>query len=193
MTDATAPAPKKGLKGLFRLLITAAGAAALLGGGFGGGLWYAGGQSSPADEVLRLIERSGGGSTADETAEGDDAATPQRVAKEIPEEPAFVTNYFEFPDPLTTNLAGSTRFLQVSIGVSTQYDTKVIANVETHAMAIRSDVLAVISGFTIEQVEGVEGRARLAEAIRAAVNSRLESLEGFGGIEDVYFPAFVLQ
>jgi flagellar protein FliL len=192
MTDATAPAPKKGLKGLFRMLFTAVGAAALLGGGFGGGLWYAGGQSSPADEVLRLIERSGGGPAAEDT-EGDGAETPQRVPREVPSEPDFVTNYFEFPNPLTTNLSGSTRFLQVSIGVSTQYDTKVIANVETHAMAIRSDVLAVISGFTIEQVEGVEGRARLAEAIRAAINARLETLEGFGGIEDVYFPAFVLQ
>ena len=193
MTDATVPAPKKGLKGLLKSLFTLVGAAALLGGGFGGGLWYSGGQPTPSEEVLRLIERAGG-APADADAAGEGAETaPQRVPKEIPDAPAFVTSYYEFPDPQTTNLAGSNRFLQVSIGVSTQYDQQVITNVETHKMAIRSDVLAVISGFSIDQVEGVEGRTRLAAAIRDAVNARLVALEGFGGIEDVYVPAFVLQ
>jgi flagellar FliL protein len=60
-------------------------------------------------------------------------------------------------------------------------------------MALRSDMLAVISGFTEAEVEGAEGRARLAAALRDAINARLEALEGFGGVEDVFFPSFVMQ
>jgi flagellar FliL protein len=33
----------------------------------------------------------------------------------------------------------------------------------------------------------------LADGIKNAINSRLEELEGFGGVEGVYFTAFVLQ
>ncbi|KGM88140.1 Flagellar basal body-associated protein [Roseovarius mucosus DSM 17069] len=111
----------------------------------------------------------------------------------MPEAPVFETRYHEFPDPLTTNLKSSRRFLQIGVGVSTQYDESVIANVETHAMALRSDMLAVISGFAEEDVEGTAGREALAEALKTAINTRLEALEGFGGIEGVFFPSFVLQ
>ena len=56
-----------------------------------------------------------------------------------------------------------------------------------------SDMLAVISTFTEEDLAGTEGRAKLSEALKAAINKRLEKAEGFGGVEDVFFPSFVLQ
>ena len=104
-----------------------------------------------------------------------------------------MTSYYEFPEPLTTNLKDSRRYLQLGIGLSTQYDQKVIDNVQTHALALQSDILAVISGFTEADVEGVAGREALAKAIEDAVNARLEKLEGFGGIQSVFFPSFVMQ
>ena len=105
----------------------------------------------------------------------------------------FVTSYYTFPDNFTTNLKGSKAFLQVSVGVSTQYDETVIENVEMHQLALRSEVLGVVSEFTVEEVEGKTGRDQLADSIKNAINKRLEELEGFGGVEGVYFTAFVLQ
>ena len=53
--------------------------------------------------------------------------------------------------------------------------------------------MGVISEHTAEDIEGKEGRDALAENIRLALNKRLEDLEGFGGVEGVFFTSFVLQ
>jgi flagellar FliL protein len=53
--------------------------------------------------------------------------------------------------------------------------------------------LGVISEHTVEEVEGKSGRDKLASALQTAMNLKLEDLEGFGGIEDVFFTSFVLQ
>ena len=90
-------------------------------------------------------------------------------------------------------MKNSKKFLQISVGVSTQYDETVIENVELHQLALRSEILGVVSEFTVEQVEGKTGRDQLADSIKDAINKRLEELEGFGGVEGVYFTAFVLQ
>ena len=58
---------------------------------------------------------------------------------------------------------------------------------------LRSEVLGVVSEYSVEQVEGKVGRDELAESIKDAINQRLEELEGFGGVEGVYFTSFVLQ
>jgi flagellar FliL protein len=69
----------------------------------------------------------------------------------------------------------------------------VVENVETHQLALRSEILGTISEFTEEDIAGKDGRDRLAVAIREAINARLKILENFGGVEDVYFMSFVLQ
>ena len=56
-----------------------------------------------------------------------------------------------------------------------------------HQLALRSEVLGVVSEYSVEQVEGKVGRDELAESIKDAINQRLEELEGFGGVEGVYF------
>lgn len=181
-------APKK-KGGLVKKLMVFIGFIVFAAGGFGGGMFYSGQQLSPSEEVLRLIER-------DEIAQAEaeeEAAGPQRVVREIPEEELFETSYHEFEEPLTTNLNGSRSFLQVAVGLSTTYDAQVIENVTLHEMALRSDMLAVISSFSEADVEGTTGRHALADAMKDAINARLLELEGFGGIEDVFFPSFVLQ
>ncbi|MCZ8077693.1 MAG: flagellar basal body-associated FliL family protein [Fuscovulum sp.] len=164
-------------------------AAILVGGGFAGGYVYFAKPFSPAQDMLRLIE-------PEAAAQADAAATgemPEKVAKEMPETDLFVTSYFTFPDALTSNLMNSKSFLQVQVGVSTQYDAQVITNVETHKLALQSDMLAVMATFTAEDLAGTAGRKRLADALKDAVNERLETLEGFGGVEDVFFPSFMMQ
>ena len=125
--------------------------------------------------------------------EGEESAEPEKVYKDTPSTDTFVTSYYTFPDNFTTNLKGSKAFLQISVGVSTQYDETVIENVESHQLALRSEVLSAVSEFSVEQIEGKSGRDDLADKIKDAMNERLEELEGFGGVEGVYFTSFVLQ
>lgn len=100
--------------------------------------------------------------------------------------------YFEFPGTFTTNLMDSRKFLQVGLGISAQSDD-LINNVEAHQMALRTEVLGVISDFSEGDIEGASGRAKLADAIRNKINEKLISLENIGGVDKVHFTSFVLQ
>lgn len=182
--DIVAPRKKGRILGLLGKLFASV---ILLGAGFGAGYVYYANPFSPTQDMLALIEPEQAAKTEGEGEE------PQKVSKETPEEAQFVTSYFTFPDPITSNLKESRSLLQVQIGVSTQYDAKVITHVETHKLALQSDMLAVIATFTEEDIAGPNGRARLADALKDAVNKRLEEKEGFGGIEDVFFPSFMMQ
>jgi flagellar FliL protein len=82
---------------------------------------------------------------------------------------------------------------QIGVGVSTRSGDEVIAAVRTHRMALRSDMLAVMSGFTMEDIEGAEGRARLAAALRDRLDLRLEELADVSGLHSVYFTSFLVQ
>ena len=66
-------------------------------------------------------------------------------------------------------------------------------NVELHQLALRSEILGAVSEFTVEEIEGKDGRDALSNRIKDAVNTKLEMLEGFGGVEGVFFTSFVLQ
>ena len=46
----------------------------------------------------------------------------------------------------------SRKFLQAGIGVSTQYDNAILANVETHQLALRSEILNTMSEFSEENI-----------------------------------------
>ena len=187
--DATPQRRKGRAGGIVKTLLLST---AMAGAGFGGGWWYFANPLSPAQDVLRLIGPEAEEQPAEDHAE-EDGEGHKKVPKPVPEQELFVTSYFTFPDPLTSNVSGSPRFVQLQVGVSTQYDPAVITNVEAHVPALTSDILAVVSTFTEEQLNGLDGRAKLAEAIKAAINARLEKMEGFGGIEDVFFPTFMLQ
>ena len=175
---------------LFRL-----GPIVLIGIGLGVGAFLFMPTQTPVEQVEELIEKKLQQAGQLPSTEGEDeaAAEPEKVYKDTPSTDTFVTSYYTFPDNFTTNLKGSKAFLQVSVGVSTQYDETVIENVEMHQLALRSEVLGVVSEFTVEEVEGKTGRDQLADSIKDAINKRLEELEGFGGVEGVYFTAFVLQ
>ena len=171
------------------------GPVALVGIGIGVGAFLFMPTQTPVEQVEELIEKKlqQAGQLPSADGEGEENAEPQKVYKDTPSTDTFVTSYYTFPDNFTTNLKASKAFLQISVGVSTQYDETVIENVELHQLALRSEVLGVISEFTVEQVEGKTGREQLADTIKNAINARLEDLEGFGGVEGVFFTSFVLQ
>ena len=167
----------------------------LVGLGLGIGAFLFMPTQSPVQQVEELIEKKlqQAGQLPSSSADDEVLAEPSKVTKETPSTETFVTSYYTFPDDFTTNLRGSKAFLKISVGVSTQYDETVINNVERHQLALRSEVLGVVSEFSIEDVEGKPGRDALAQNIQVAINKKLEDLEGFGGVEGVFFTSFVLQ
>ena len=90
-------------------------------------------------------------------------------------------------------MKNSKKFLQISVGVSTQYDEKVIEMVDQHQLALRSVILSVISDFSEEEISGSDGKNSLSEKLLKEMNAKLESLKEFPGIEGVYFTSFVVQ
>ena len=167
----------------------------LLGIGLGAGAFLFMPTQTPVEQVEELIEKklkqAGQLPSADGLNEED--LEPQKVSKETPVNETFVTSYYIFADNFTTNLNKSKQFLQISVGVSTQYDETVIENVEKHQMALRSEVLGVMGTYSVDDIDGKVGRDKLADSIKDAINVKLEDLEGFGGVEGVHFTSFVLQ
>ena len=156
-------------------------------------------EPDPSAEVNQIIEgketekkEKEESSEKKEGEEGEEGVIKKNV-KEVPEVDTYETTYFEFPGDFTTNLKGSRKFLQVSVGVSTQYDEKVMEVVDSHQLALRSEILSTISDFTEEEISGSDGKKKLSERLMVVLNKKLKALNEFPGIEDVYFTAFILQ
>ena len=187
-------APKKKIN-FIKIALFGLGPIVLIGLGLGIGAFLFMPTQTPVEQVEALIEKklkqAGQLPSADGMNEED--LEPQKVSKETPVNETFVTSYYTFADNFTTNLNKSKQFLQISVGVSTQYDETVIENVEKHQMALRSEVLGVIGTYSVEDIDGKLGRDKLADSIMEAINEKLLELEGFGGVEGVHFTSFVLQ
>jgi flagellar FliL protein len=188
---------KKG--GLVKIIIFVVAGIMLIAVGLGIGYFIFGGEPEPdpSAEVNQIIEgkeaeKKDNSEKKEEGAEGEDGIIKKNV-KAVPEVDAYETTYFEFPGDFTTNLKGSRKFLQVSVGVSTQYDEKVMEVVDSHQLALRSEILSTISDFTEEDISGSDGKKKLSDRLMVVLNKKLEALKEFPGIEDVYFTAFILQ
>ena len=183
---------KKSKGGLIKIILLVVGGIMLVATGLGVGYFVFGSsQPDPSEEIESIIERKMEEAEAAKSA--SDNASPNKVSKETPEQENFVTIYYEFPGTFTTNLRGSRKMLQVGIGVSTQYDDTVMVNVEAHELALRSTVLGILSEFSEEDVQGTNGKAALASALKEGINSKLTLLENFGGVQEVLFTSFVLN
>ena len=210
MADAVADeeAPKKKLP-IVRIIITFLGAIVLIAVGAGATFLYMK-LTKPAEEnpLAIVIERKAapadshgddhgagdkGGDKAAAGGHGAPAAPASPQGKPVPSKETFVTSYFEFPGNFTTNLKGSRRFVQMSIGLATQYDKRVIENVQKHEVAIRSEVLVILADQAEPDVVGVENRRRLQGLIKDAINRLLTERTNFGGIDDVFITALVMQ
>ena len=199
-------------KSPLKLILMIVGGIVLLGAGIGVGILVGGGDDTdPSAEISKIIEKKENPEAdeksdeetqeelADECAEeekdeeGNCPAGPKKIPKITPEEEIFTTTYYEFPGNFTANLKGSKKFLQLSVGVSTQYDEQVMENVDSHQLALRSEILTIMSEFSSEDIAGKEGKKNLAESLRDGINEVLMKVEGFGGIENVHFTSFVVQ
>ena len=203
---------KKG--GIVKIAIFAAAGLVLLGVGLGiGALIFSGGEEpDPSAEISEIIDgkKEAENKKSDEkeeeevvddevemecteNADGEEECVPKKKVKKVNVEEKFLTTYYEFPGNFTTNLRSSKKFLQITVGVSTQYDEEVMVNVESHQLALRGIILGVMSEFSEDDVAGRDGKQSLSNAIQEALNIFLEDKEGFGGVEGIHFTSFVLQ
>ncbi len=199
MAEEVEEEPKK--SSLLKIIIFVVGGFLLIAVGLGIGYFVFGGdpEPDPSTEVNQIIEgkdaekkKKQENENKEGEEEGEDGIIKKNV-KAIPEVDSYETTYFEFPGDFTTNLKGSRKFLQVSVGVSTQYDEKVMEVVDSHQLALRSEILSTISDFTEEDISGSDGKKKLSDRLIVVLNKKLETLDEFPGIEDVYFTAFILQ
>ena len=200
MAEEVEEEPKK--SNLLKIIIFVVAGLLLIVVGLGIGYFIFGGEpeTDPSAEVNQIIEGKETDKKEIEKSEsneegeevGEDGLIKKNV-KAIPEVDSYETTYFEFPGDFTTNLKGSRKFLQVSVGVSTQYDEKVMEVVDSHQLALRSEILSTISDFTETDISGSDGKKKLSERLMVVLNKKLEALDEFPGIEDVYFTAFILQ
>ena len=169
----------------------------MMGVGIGAGYFLFGKQSnSPEQLAAEIIERNGNAQPEDveeNPSEEIEDETPERQSKGSPKDEVFQTLYYEIPGTMTTNLKDSRRFLQIGVGISTQYDEVILQNVEANLLAIKAAILATLSDYGEADVVGREARNALSEDLKSTINAQLEALEGFGGVEGVLLTSFVMQ
>ena len=121
------------------------------------------------------------------------AAQPAKIQLEAPPVEKFETVYYELEREFLANVSNSRKVMQIKVAIMTHYDEQVIANIEKHIFAVRSQVMDIMRQTTEQQLTEADFRVNLAEDIRLAMNSTLEQFEDFGGIERVYFSEFIVQ
>ena len=149
---------KKG--GIIKIAIFVAAGLVLLGVGLGiGALIFGGGSDpDPSAEVSEILEGKNPEKEKElpaenenveeesevelecvENADGEEECVPKKKVKKVNVEEKFLTTYYEF-QKLYNKPRDSKKFLQITVGVSTQYDEEVI-NVESHQLALRGIIL----------------------------------------------------
>ena len=195
--EAAAPAPdkpagKKARKkgGKLKKLVLLLFALVVIGGGAAAGYYAIGGFRHHADQpnpdLPQLVVKEG---VSDEVAQ----AARERARSGHPDPHVFQSTYLPLEGNFTSNLRGGDAFVQIGLGISTYYDTHVTDNVTRNMMAIRSAVIMVLSESDPIDISTFQGKQRLKEALKNAINNVLTNREGFGGIDEVYFTSFVTQ
>lgn len=193
VSDDTTPPPAKKKGKLKTIVMIALGGLLLVGGGVGAGLYAAGaglggahGKEPEDPNRPKLVPRA----DAQEAAHGAKAPRP---TEEVIDPGKYKASYYDLAQNFTSNLRDSDGFMQVSVGVSTYYDQRVLDRVKEHEMAIRSAVLMTLADQDAFVISTPQGKKELQNKLKKAINDVLIAKEGFGGIDDVYFTNFIIQ
>lgn len=203
MSDAPASAApkKKGgkLKSIFLGLIAAI---VLIGGGIGAGLYAAGAglvgghAEKKAEEdpnAPKLVPKAGEHGEESHEEGGKKTLPIGLESEQSPDPSKYKASYYAIEQPFTANLRDSDGFMQIGIGVSTFYDQKVLDNLKNNEMPVRSAILLALSEQDAFEISTPEGKKKLQQDLKNAVNDVLRQREGFGGIDSVYFTSLVVQ
>ena len=218
MSDSGQPAKKK--KGKGKTLILGLGLVVGIGGaGAAGGLYAAGAFKAPEGPhvdpnkpvlVLKgenpddVAAAHGGGGQGEGAAAaepgkghggaGGHGAQAAGIDLPAPTNPsAYQATYFQVQAPFTSNMADTDSFAQISIAVSTYYDSRVIQAMQTHEMAIRSAILMMLAEQEEFTLSTPQGKEALQKKLKAIINQVLKQKTGYGGVDNVYFTNFVIQ
>jgi len=134
-----------------------------------------------------------GDKPADAKGDKKTADGPPKLNKKSPDSPRFEYTYHQLKRDFLSNLMSSKKVMSIQISIMTRYDERVFENVDKHEAALRSVILDVLRQTTEADLVKPEFRKDLAIKLRDAINSLLEKLEDFGGIEEVFFTSFVVQ
>ncbi|HVJ01205.1 MAG TPA: flagellar basal body-associated FliL family protein [Sphingomonas sp.] len=204
LTDEKAPLPRK--RKLGKLLILTAVPLLLVGTGAGAAVygvqagWFSVAPAAPESDKPRLVpkseqKRAGAGGGEGEGHGGENASAPSHGKPLPPGEGGdeYASSYYPLEKEFTSNLRDSVHFVQVGIAVSTPYDERVLDNIKTHEIAIRSQVLMALGETDEDEVFSVEGKKHIQDRLVKAINAVLKEKEGFGGVSNVYFTNFIVQ
>jgi flagellar FliL protein len=202
----TEPAPRK-KKGKKLLLLIGVPVVLLAGGGGATAYgiqagWFSVAPAAAADaDAPRLVPKSeekraslGGGGEGGHGEEGGGESgghgmpTPKGEGGD-----KYASNYYPMEKEFTSNLQDSVHFIQVGIAVSTPYDERVLENLKTHEIAVRSAILMALGETGEEEVFTADGKKGIQQRLSKAINAVLKEKEGFGGISNVYFTNFIVQ
>jgi flagellar FliL protein len=153
------------------------------------------------DDAPRLVPKSGekragaGGGEGGhgESGEGGSAGSHGKPTPKGEGGDKYASSYYPLEKEFTSNLQDSVHFVQVGIAVSTPYDERVLENIKTHEIAIRSQVLMALGETSEEEVFTAEGKRQMQDRLAKAINAVLKEKEGFGGVSNVYFTNFIVQ
>ncbi|MBX3595294.1 flagellar basal body-associated FliL family protein [Sphingomonas sp.] len=204
--DKAEAAPKKKKGGAMKWVLIGTGLVVLVGGGVGGGLYAAssgliggGGAHAeaaapdqphlvPKSEEVRASVKGEGGGEGGEGGAGGGLPTPKGSGGD-----KYASTYYAMEKEFTSNLRESVHFIQIGIAISTPYDNRVIENLKTHEMAVRSAVLMALGETSEDDVFSADGKKALQKRLAVAINGVLKEKEGFGGVSNVYFTNFIVQ
>ena len=194
MAEENTTAPAGGIGRRTIIIIVAAGLGSIfLVTGLILGILYFTGALSGNDEIIDRLNAIEGGSEgpALSSSSEDNPDAPQLL--EIPDTNRLDTLYHQFAQVFVANVADSRKVMQMNLTVSTHYDQMVIDNVVKHELAVRAAILEHLS-FVTETETIEEGfRQKMGQELALVVNSELEQLEGFGGIERILFTEVLMQ
>lgn len=105
----------------------------------------------------------------------------------------FETTYRPIERDFTFNVPSTGSFLHFRIAFKTFYGEEIVERVIKHQIAIEASIIEVMGLYGEEEFTSMEGRARLAAALRDAMNDVLIRNEDFGGIEEVIFINFYVM
>jgi flagellar FliL protein len=152
------------------------------------------GDKKPADaKGDKPADAKGDKKPADAKGDKKPADGPPKLNKKSPDSPRFEYTYHQLKRDFLSNLMSSKKVMSIQISIMTRYDERVFENVDKHEAALRSVILDVLRQTTEADLVRPEFRKDLAIKLRDAMNSLLEKLEDFGGIEEVFFTSFVVQ
>jgi len=149
--------------------------------------------AKPADGKDAHGAKPADGKGGKDAKDGKDVSGPPKLNKKSPDSPRFEYTYHQLKKDFLSNLMNSKKVMSIQISIMTRYDDRVFENVDKHEAALRSVVLDVLRQTTDADLVKPEFRKELAVKIRDSMNSLLEKLEDFGGIEEVFFTSFVVQ